>query len=215
MNRPMIAYKLTDENMQTHRGFQWEMNKKVITNGKGELCGPGWLHFYSHPLLAVLLNSIHADIPLGDLRLFEAEVGGKKKEDKGLKEGWTEAMLVREIPVPHITANQRIAFTLFCMLEASPEPAFVSWAEGWLSGKYRTETMTAKMQWEEEERMAAAWGAREWESAEARAVRWQRMEWRVVSAERVVEWAERAVELAVVSARVIDLEKLAKKAMKF
>ena len=57
----MKGYKLTNQEMQTHNGFQWELGEWQETSGEGGLCGPGWLHYYSDPLLAVLLNPIHAD----------------------------------------------------------------------------------------------------------------------------------------------------------
>jgi len=48
--------------MQTHGGFQWELGQWYETSGEGDLCSPGWLHFYTNPLLAVLLNSVHTNI---------------------------------------------------------------------------------------------------------------------------------------------------------
>lgn len=58
----MKAYKLTDENHQTRNETQWGENITHYTNGEGELCGPGWLHYYNDPLLAVLLNPVHAGL---------------------------------------------------------------------------------------------------------------------------------------------------------
>ena len=58
----MKLYKLTDEKMQTYNGFQWVLGETHETNGEGNLCGPGWLHAYTDPLLAILLNPIHANI---------------------------------------------------------------------------------------------------------------------------------------------------------
>jgi len=55
-------YKLTDQDMQTWKGFQWELNKWYETSGEGPLCSEGWLHGYEDPLLAMLHNHIHANI---------------------------------------------------------------------------------------------------------------------------------------------------------
>jgi hypothetical protein len=46
------VYKLTNENFQTFGGCQWGENITHITSGEGDLCGPGWLHYYDNPLLA-------------------------------------------------------------------------------------------------------------------------------------------------------------------
>ena len=127
----MIKYKLTSQNLQSFGGFQWEMGVKKTTNGKGDLCGPGWLHCYSNPLLATLLNPIHTNIQ--DPKLFEVEVGGENKNDYGLKEGWTEMTLIKEISFPDITPVQKIAFAILCSLEIYKEEKYVEWANNWLN----------------------------------------------------------------------------------
>jgi hypothetical protein len=132
----MIAYKLTDENLQTHNYTQWQIGEWKETNGEGDLCGPGWLHYYSSPLLAVLLNPIHAGFE--NPRLFEIEVAGEIKEDRGLKFGCTKMRLVKELELPAVTMEQRIKFAIYCALEICAEPEFVKWANGWLDGTYRS-----------------------------------------------------------------------------
>ena len=134
----MIKYKLTDQKMQTYHGFQWELDKEVETNGEGNLCGAGWLHFYDHPLLALLHNPIHAGIK--NPRLFEVEVSGKSKDDHGLKCGYTKAKLVREIPIPKITPVQRVAYGILCAKKVSKSKEWNQWADNWLWGKDRTYT---------------------------------------------------------------------------
>ena len=57
----MIGYKLTNENHETYNGTKWGPGVTHETDGHGELCGSGWLHYYDDPLLAVLLNPIHAN----------------------------------------------------------------------------------------------------------------------------------------------------------
>jgi len=132
----MKKYKLTDQNLKTHDGFQWELGKKVTTDGKMDsLCNKSWLHYYDHPLLAVLLNPIHADIP--NPRLFEVKACGNHLKDSGLKGGCTEMTLVKEIELPVITLNQKIAFGILCSLEVFKEKKFINWAIDWLSGKNR------------------------------------------------------------------------------
>ena len=137
----MKRYKLTAQNMQTYGGCQWELDVKKKTSGKGDLCNDGWLHVYTHPLLAVLLNPIHANFK--NPRLFECECGGLCKTDNGLKEGWMEVTLVKELDMPQITTEQKVKFAIYCALEVYKEKSFVTWAEDWLSGKDRSALATA------------------------------------------------------------------------
>jgi hypothetical protein len=133
----MKKYKLTDQNLKTHNGFQWEIGKKVQTDGKeNELCNSSWLHYYDHPLLAILLNPIHANI--SNPRLFEVKALGKHLNDRGLKGGCTKMTLVKEIELPIITQNQKIAFAILCSLEVYHIKSFIRWAKNWLNGKDRS-----------------------------------------------------------------------------
>jgi len=131
----MLKYKLTTQDLQTHKGFQWEIGKKVTTNGSGELCSRGWLHCYTHPLLAVLFNRAHADIE--NPKLFEVEVGGECKKEKGLKEGYTEMTLLREIELPTVTYTQKIAFGILCKKQVCKTKEWNKRADNWLNGKGR------------------------------------------------------------------------------
>jgi hypothetical protein len=90
-----IAYKLTDQNMQTFAGAQWTLGEFKETSGAGGLCTSGWLHYYSDPILAAFLNPIHARIEKP--RLFEIEVQGKIKGNNGLKFGCTKMRLIKEL----------------------------------------------------------------------------------------------------------------------
>ena len=55
-------YKLTDQNHQTRNNTKWGAGVTHTASGQGDLCTAGWLHAYTSPLLAVLLNPIHANI---------------------------------------------------------------------------------------------------------------------------------------------------------
>jgi len=136
MQKKTTVYKLTNRDMTTYVGFRWEIGKQATASGKGDLCGRGWLHCYSDPLLAVLLTN-HADME--NPRLFRAEAGGKSKHDRGLQSGYTRMALIEEIPVPDVTTEQRVRFAILCSLKVYHDPAYVSWAEGWLSGKDRSD----------------------------------------------------------------------------
>jgi hypothetical protein len=151
----MKLYKLTDENDQSYNQTQWGRNRRHQTNGKGELCGPGWLHAYTHPLLAVFLNPIHADFKTP--HLWEA-TGIVRKTDYGLKVGVKQLTTIRRLRLPKITTNQRIRFAILCAKGVCTDPTFVKWADNWLSGKDRTKAAAR-----------AAWAAARAAEAAARA----------------------------------------------
>jgi hypothetical protein len=135
-----IVYKLTNEIMQTGLSrnaklTQWEIGIKQETNGKGDLGGPGWLHAYTHPLLAVLFNPVHANFK--NPRLFVAE-GDIQKTDNGQKVGLTSLVLIKEIDLPKISLTQKIAFGIFCAKEVSKSKEWIAWADKWLSGEDRS-----------------------------------------------------------------------------
>ena len=136
-----IAYKLTDSEMKTHKGFQWELGKWYETTGEGDLCSPGWLHFYNDPLVGMFMNPAHANIK--NPRLFRAEVEGNFIDDNGLKCGYTKARLVEELPVPQISPVQWIRFAILCAKEVYKKKEWNKWANNWLSGKDRTEESAA------------------------------------------------------------------------
>jgi hypothetical protein len=133
----MNYYKLTDKNMQTYNGFQWKLKKWFKTSGNGGLCGDGWLHLYHDPLLAQLLNPIHAGFNSSSMRLFKAECMGKAKDTDGLKIGFTEVRLIEELPLRKLTTKQRVFFGLLCAKEVYKEKKWNIWADNWLSGKDR------------------------------------------------------------------------------
>ena len=134
----MKVYKLTDENMQTHNNFQWELNKTYVTSGEGELCGPGFLHSYEHPLLAVLHNPLHADFDLDTARLFEADASGTILKDNQLKMGSSSLTLIKEIPIPVLTTEQKIKYAIYCAKEVCQNQEWNIWADKWLSGEDRS-----------------------------------------------------------------------------
>ena len=131
----MKLYKLTDQKYQTKNSTQWGENIEHVASGEGELCSSGFLHAYLDPLLAVLLNPIHANIE--NIVLWEAE-GEVAKEDHGLKVGCTKLKTIKVIPLPKITIEQKIKFGILCALEVCKEDKFVTWANKWLSGEDRT-----------------------------------------------------------------------------
>lgn len=135
----MKLYKLTDAKDQTYGQCQWGKGVTHQTSGKGALCGPGFTHWYTDPLLAVLLNPIHGQFDLKTGHLWEGE-GHVAIDDHGLKVGCTKATTQQRVPLPRITLTQRVAFSILCALEVYCEPDFVKWATEWLSGMDRSES---------------------------------------------------------------------------
>ena len=191
----MIKYKLTDQNLQTHEGFQWEIGKWVKAKGKlkQNLCSDGWLHCYDSPLLAALHNPIHANI--NNPKLWEVEVGGRCKNDKGLKCGYRKMQLIREIPIPIINMNQRIAYGILCAKEVVTDKAWNIWADDWLSRRNRT--------------VAAAYAAAHAAAHAAYAAA------DVAYAAEAAYVADAAARAARASIKPINFVKLAKQAIKF
>lgn len=130
-----MLYKLTDDEGRTYGGCQWGEGIEHTAAGTGDLCTHGWIHAYTDPLLAVLLNPIHAHF--ANPRLWEAE-GEVGKTDHGLKVGCTQLRTVREIPLPGVTTEQRVRFGILAAQAVCRDPAFGAWAVGWLTGADRS-----------------------------------------------------------------------------
>lgn len=214
----ITRYKLTTQSLTTHGCCEWKLNKWKKRNGKGFLCSKGWLHCYTDPVLALLLNPIHAAIL--EPRLWEVEVDGLSKEDAGLKEGWTRMRLLREIPLPTVTETHSVAFGILCAKKVCFAVNWVSWADDWLSGHrprhYRYEITEAVMAAKADANSIrlpekAAWAAR----AAAEMLSMERWDdeggWAAMAAE---EWAARAAESAARCGSRLDLIAISRQACK-
>ncbi len=134
----MKLYKLTDENDKTYNGTQWGEGVTHTADGNGELCSEHWIHAYEHPLLAVLHNPIHGGFD-NAMHMWECETTDEKPLREGyMKLGVRNLTTVRRMPVPEITIEQRIEYGIRCALVVYEAPAFVSWANDWLSGEDRS-----------------------------------------------------------------------------
>jgi hypothetical protein len=164
MTENRIAYKLTDQDGYTRRGFQGEtlwlpVGKIVKPTGRGsEPCGPGVLHAYISPEVAVLMNPIHANIRNPRILKVTSDVawwtnGGKR---------WTqgECTVLQEVAVPEISLELRVAFAICAAALKSTK----KWAIKWLSREDRS--FASAM---ETARAAAACVAATWEMEAARA----------------------------------------------
>ena len=198
----MIVYKLTDQKLQTYGGCQWEPGVPRETSGEGNLCGPGWLHYYHDPLLAVLLHPLHGNFfnPI----LWEAEAEGLHRDDRGLKGGSTKLTLLRQIDLPQFTTEQRVRFGILCAKAVYADPAWNAWADGWLSGKDRSSAEAAKAEamaawttveaWEADSWIASMWAAARAAERAARAARDGAVKWAWTEVAEAAERATAAVE---------------------
>ena len=134
--KTMKAYKLTDEDNQTRNNTQWGENVTHEATGNGKkLCTDGWIHFYEDPLVAMMMNPIHASF--NNPHLWEAEAEGEVLRE-ATKSGCKKLTTLKQIPLPEITLTQRVAFGILCALEVCADESFREWAKKWLSGKNRS-----------------------------------------------------------------------------
>ena len=136
----MRCYKLVTQDCKTRKGAPnettWVIGKTVEAKGEGnKLCTDGVIHAYADPVLAVLLNPIHANISNPRMLVLECSEAVAEAWDKS---GHKSAMPIAEIPLPEVTATQRTAFGILCALEVYSNAAFTEWAEAWLDGTDRS-----------------------------------------------------------------------------
>ena len=138
----MIVYKLTNAENKTRGGCCWTPGEWKTASGEGGLCGPGWLHCYESPEIAVFMNPKHADI--NNPALWLAEGKGKCKRDGQLKRGYAQMRIVERMELPVITTEQRVEIGIRCAMTVCKDAAWRKWADNWLSGKNRTAARAAE-----------------------------------------------------------------------
>ena len=191
--KKMIKYKLIDKDGYTRKGetneIYWFDGEEKVATGTGGLCTDGVIHYYDHPMLAILFNPIHADIQ--PPRLIEIETEEEIAHD-GLKGGCKKAKFVKELAVPEITAEQKVAFVIKISLKYCRDANYILWAENWLNGKdrsYCAARVAAKGVAASTADDWAAWVADKWVAANWVAVKWVAAR---VAAWAAAEWAEGA-----------------------
>jgi hypothetical protein len=134
------AYKLVDQDGYTRRGETGERlwlpaGTRVAPTGRGTgPCGPGVLHGYISPEVAVLANPMHAAISSPRLLRISA---AKPWLTDGLKR-WTtgSCKTVEELPLPQISITELAAWAI-CL---APHEVTREWAIAWLRGTDRSDT---------------------------------------------------------------------------
>ena len=139
----IIKYKLTTQEMKTNKSCQWILNEWKEVDGDGELCSVHKLHYYHHPLLAILLNPIDANID--NPRLWKIECGEEGHlNDNDIKGGCNKERLIEELPVPIFTVDQRIYFALLCVMQIYKNQEWLKWANRWLKNIDRNKDAAAQ-----------------------------------------------------------------------
>ena len=132
-----IMYKLVDQNWMSHGGMKWKIGQtnKAQEPGK-KMCSNQVLHCYASPLQAVFLNPIHASIQTPILLEIECS---KIINADGLKYACKEQTPLRELSLPILTPNQRVAVAIKLAMCGYQSPTWLKWAKDWLAGVNRTD----------------------------------------------------------------------------
>ncbi len=195
------AYKLVDQDGYTRRGASGEtlwlpVGTRVAPTGVGSApCGPGVLHGYIEPEVAVLANPIHARIIVP--RLLRIESGAPWQTD-GLKRWTTHACnVVVELPLPTLTTTELVAWVI-CI---SPHATTREWAARWLSGEDRSYAAAACAA---EAAKAAAWAAAAARAAADVRVKAEAAADAVAMAAKAAAWAAAKAEAAAAEAAEVE-----------
>lgn len=118
----ITLYKLTDSQGRTRPGESNELTwapgvTHEATGVKPELCSDGLLHAYEDSLLAVFLDPIHGGYG-ESARMFECTSDDEPVREGQLKCGVRRMTCVREVPLPRVTAEQRVKFAIYCAAAA-------------------------------------------------------------------------------------------------
>ena len=164
---PYLRYKLVSQKYTTHGNTLWRDAKgkwlQVSATGKGNrLCTSGVLHFYDHPVLAVLFNPVHAGISRP--RLLKIRTSRPVAHDE-LKGGCKYACAVDELPVPALSRTQIVEFGIRVALRVHNEPSFRKWAHGWLTDTDRSTDRSVAAATAADAAVYAAYAARSARSA--------------------------------------------------
>jgi hypothetical protein len=131
----MKLYKLTDQFFETKNHTLWgEGITHEAAEGDGKLCSKYWLHAYTDPILAIMMNPTHANIKNPILWEAKGEIG----ISDGTKVGCKKLTTIKQIPLPEINTVQKVAFGILCAKQVCKNVKWNIWADRWLDGSDRT-----------------------------------------------------------------------------
>jgi len=120
----MRKYLLVDLSGRSRRGTLIEANRAAVNRQfGGEIVSQNIWECADSPLLAVMINPLHTECVRP--RLFELR-GIFKDKNICLNR-------IGEIDIPEVSAEQKLAFAMYCVRTLSPEHAFAAWVERWLA----------------------------------------------------------------------------------
>ena len=132
----MKYYKLLSKEMTSYNDTKWEIGVPISILKEGNtMCSDEVLHCYNHPFLAAFLNPIHVNIK--EPFLFEISVDEIVNTD-GLKFASKSQTLLKEIPLPEISREQKIEIAIRITKTVNKNEKWNLWADKWLSGKDRS-----------------------------------------------------------------------------
>ena len=131
-----IYYKITDIEGKTHGDTVWAEGIEHKAIGTGiQFCSPDLIHFYTHPLLAMMHNPGHRDYQ--PPRLWEIIASLPVYHEGQLKSGAKLVRVIKEISLPNVSVEQRIRYGILCAKKVYSDENWVTWAENWLTNKNR------------------------------------------------------------------------------
>lgn len=132
----MKYYKLLNQDLTSYNHTEWEIGVPVTVTVEGnKMCSNQVLHCYNHPLLAVILNPIHAN--LSNPKLFEISVD-KIVNNDGLKFASKSQTLLKKISLPFLSTVQKVEFAIKVAKTVYSDEKWNEWADKWLSGSDRS-----------------------------------------------------------------------------
>ena len=131
----MIVYKLTDENLQTRNGFQYELGVEARATGDGtRLCSDGVLHVYESLEQAALMSPLHMVARYTVALQCEGEPVSR---DWG-KFGCKSLTPIRVVDRIKLTTEQRVAVAILAVKDCSVPIQWCQWAYSWLNNTDRS-----------------------------------------------------------------------------
>lgn len=132
----MRLYKLTTQDNMTQNNTLWGPGvTHAAKESGGGLCSGSWIHAYSHPLVAIIMNPNHANIKNPKLWLASGNPGC---HDGQLKLGCKTLTTVRELSLPKISTEHLVVFAIDLSLRVFDDIGFALWANAWKSGTDRS-----------------------------------------------------------------------------
>lgn len=197
-----IVYKITDQHGKSFGGMQWGNGVSHTSPGKiyghdGEvliseppISTKHWLHAYTSPILAILLNPVHGRVQYPKLWVCSA-ITGVKSVDEQVGCTWLKTEYVTHLPI--IGTINRARWAILAASKVYQDKGYEIWANNWLSDFEREPSVDTKLanyisssvikQYKKCVDCAAIWGG--WAA-----------HWSVLAAQHSMSWDKETVRLS-------------------